>query len=422
MIRTAKEILDDFLFTRLTGKPMPPDVQRYSDFAPDKYMAHFLQTYRGMDIELEAICASMTKKEQGADLRAGIKREFFELLKEADRGYMHPFYSEVLRRELLNDKRLSRVDVDPELFEVGKYLNELFFLNGLKKLWREGETIDAAVRGIRSDFNRIGEWEPEAELNLEFIPAEAVKTALIERAVHLQEGEVRTPEMEAAIIAAGREADLAIQAPVIRHPEKILDDYLRIRIGMEPEEGTELPGLTAIRAPIRPVLRFLREYPGRNKVVAEIMQTLTQDEREDDFFGDLQELIDGSLQNLLDRAVEHFLHPYFSSILREQIIEDEKDGCSYGDPADFDMPTYLVHLFERTDLEQLWRKGESMESVVAALRNDFDRISVWPVDFGLNLMIFAPDEVEAALLKRLDNLKPGEAVTPEMEAALQERR
>lgn len=66
----------------------------------------------------------------------------------------------------------------------------------------------------------------------------------------------------------------------------------------------------------------------------------------------------------------------------------------------------------------MWREGETLEEAVHGLRRDCDRFSIWPEEFGLNLIFCSEEAIEKALLRRLRNLNEGERLTPEMEAVL----
>ena len=229
--------------------------------------------------------------------------------------------------------------------------------------------------------------------------------------------------MVAAIIAAGRESDLKIEPLLVRHDEKIVDDYLYTRLGLVPVTDYVLQENTFIRTPIRPVLEFLRSYKGIKQAVDEVVKTIRPEERAE-YLGifELQMTMMERIKELVGQAAMAYLQPYFSNALRKEIRQFEDDWGEDLDIRKLEESEYLRSILNECELKILWREGETLDEVVKALRRDYDRFTVWPEEFGLNLIFCSEESVAKALVKRLRNLHEGEQLTPEMEAALKENR
>lgn len=419
-MRAPEQIFHDYLCQRV-GQATNPDFYNeiYPDWESDRKTADFLQTYPGKDKVLQLLQEFMTAEERSllpeSDLEAAIEN----LLDASYYSALLPFYSETLRKELLPNAGYWDVEVDPAEYEWKTYLGGLLYGHELGSLWRPGQTVDETVEVIRKGCEFLPECSEGAGLNLEIVPSDEIRKLLIDRAVNYWHGEERTPEMVAAIIEAGRGEDLKIKPLLVRHEEKIVDDYLHTRIGLVPVEDYALPEHTYIRTPLRPVLEFLRTYNCIKQAVDEVVTTVRPEERAE-YFGtiELQLMMMNRIKELVGQAAMAYLQPYFSNALRKEIRKYEDDWGEELDISKLEEKEYLRGLLNECELNRLWREGETLEEAVHGLRRDCDRFSIWPEEFGLNLIFCSEEAIEKALLRRLRNLNEGERLTPEMEAVL----
>ena len=423
-MRAPVQILHDYLCRRV-GQATNPDFSDdfLSEWESDLKTADFPQTYPGKEEVLKALQQTMTAEERSSISENDLAGAIENLLDASYYSALLPFYSERLRKELLPNAGYWDVEVDPKAYEWKEYLGSLLYERALERLWRTGQSIDEAVDGIRNSSDFLPGNTEEGGLNLEIAPPEEIRKILIDRAVHYWHGEERTPEMVAAIIAAGRESDLKIEPLLVRHDEKIVDDYLYTRLGLVPVTDYVLQENTFIRTPIRPVLEFLRSYKGIKQAVDEVVKTIRPEERAE-YLGifELQMTMMERIKELVGQAAMAYLQPYFSNALRKEIRQFEDDWGEDLDIRKLEESEYLRSILNECELKILWREGETLDEVVKALRRDYDRFTVWPEEFGLNLIFCSEESVAKALVKRLRNLHEGEQLTPEMEAALKENR